>query len=289
MSNFLLSAEAACDLTNELAEKYQVSIMPMSFFVDGVEYKSNKSELSTIDVCLKMEAGSMTKTSQPNQSEIRDYLTTLLKQGKDILHLSFSSAMSGTYSNFKSVAEELNKTNTNKVYVIDTLCQSSGVGVLLAILRDKIDKENLNIEQAKEFVEQIKLNIVHYFVVEDLKYLARGGRLSSTSAFIGNILRLKPVLHVDKTGKIVPLKKVIGRRKSVSVLIEKFKENYNGQSNKVFISDANCSKDCEFVKEELLKINPDLDITIVPLGTIIVSHSGPGTLALYFTANERKA
>jgi len=169
------------------------------------------------------------------------------------------------------------------------LCQSSGVGLLLAILREKIQNENLDIHSAIQFVENIKLNIVHYFVVEDLKYLARGGRISSTSAFIGNILRLKPVLHVDKEGKIVALQKVIGRRKSVNVLIEKFKENYNGLSNKVFISNANCDEDCQYVKSELLKINPNLDITIVPLGTIIVSHSGPGTLALYFTANERKA
>ena len=288
MNNYLLSAEAACDLTNELAEQYKINIMPMSFFIDGIEYKSNSCPFTTEDICLKMQRGSKTKTSQPNQEEIKEYLTTLLNQGKDVLHLSFSSAMSGTYENFKQVAEELNTVNKNKVYVVDTLCQSSGDGLILAILREKIDKENLSIKQAIDFIEQIKLNIAHYFVVEDLKYLARGGRISSTSAFIGNIIRLKPVLHVDNAGKIVALQKVIGRKKSINVLIEKFKENYNNFSKKVFISNANCTQECEFVKNELLKINPNLEITIIPLGTIIVSHSGPGTLALYFTTKERK-
>lgn len=289
MTNYILSAEAACDLTNELATKLNINIMPMSFYINGEEYKSNTTTLSTTDICLQMQQGASTKTSQPNQDEIREYLTALLKQGKDILHLSFSSAMSGTCANFKKIATELNQTSKNKIYVIDTLCQSSGVGLLLSILKDKIDKANLSIEQAIDFVEQIKLKIVHYFVVEDLKYLARGGRISSTSAFIGNILRLKPVLHVDKSGKIVALQKVIGRKKSISILIDKFKEHYNGLSNKVFISNANCLNECEYVKQELLKINPNLDITIEPLGTIIVAHSGPGTLALYFTADERKA
>ena len=288
MANFILSAEAACDLTKDLAKKYEVNVLPMSFYINGKEFKSDASPFSTVDICLKMQSGATTKTSQPNEEEIKEYLSNLLKQGKDILHLSFSSAMSGTYANFKKIAQELNQTSEHKVYVIDTLCQSGGVGLLLAMLRDKINKENIDIHNAIDFVEKIKLNIVHYFIVEDLKYLSRGGRISSTRAFIGNILRLKPVLHVDKEGKIVALQKVIGRKKSVSVLVDKFKEHYNGMSNKVFICNANCQEDCDYVKAELLKINPNLDITTLPLGTIIVSHAGPGTLALFFTANERK-
>ena len=288
MRNFILSTETACDLSKDLINKLNISIMPMNYYINGEEFNTKTSALSTADICNEMKKGAITKTSQPNEAEIEEYLTDLLKSGKDILHLSFSSAMSGTYASFKKVAEELNKTNNNKIYVVDTLCQSAGLGLLLSIANEKANNENLTIKQIADYVETIKLNIAHFFIVEDLKYLARGGRISPTLARIGNIIKLKPVLHLNTSGAIVQHHKVLGRKKSISELINEFKKNYNNTSQKVYICEADCIEEATQIKDELIKINPALEVEIMPLGPIIVSHAGPGTIALFFTTSERK-
>lgn len=286
--DFILSAEAACDFTPELAAKYDVSVMTMKYMVDGVEYNSADGKMPPNEICAKMKEGAKTSTTQPNLIEVEEYLTKLLKKGKNVLHLSFTSAQSGTCANFKQIAEKLNAEHENKIYVVDTLCQSSGVGLMLAIISDKVKAENLNFEEAREFAENLKLNIVHYFTIDTFTYLARGGRVPAYLATIGNLIKIKPVLHLDNSGKIVTLKKLIGRKRAIDDLINNFAATYNGDSKTVFIGEAACIEDAERVKDELLKINPSLDVTINPLGPIIASHSGPGTLALFYTADGRK-
>lgn len=288
MRDFILSTETACDLSPELISKLDLSIMPMNYYINGEEFNSATSSLTTIDICNKMRSGATTKTSQPNEAEVEDYLKGLVKSGKNILHLSFSSAMSGTCATFKKVAEELNKTNENQIYVVDTLCQSAGLGLLLTMVNEKANSENLAITQVVEYAEKIKSNIAHFFIVEDLKYLARGGRISPTLATIGNIIKLKPVLHLDTTGKIVQHHKVLGRKKSMSELVSEFNKNFNNDSKKVYICEADCINDAEQIKSQLLSLNPTLEITVMPLGSIIVSHAGPGTIALFFTTDERR-
>lgn len=288
MKNFILSTETACDLNQELIEKLNLSVMPMNYYINGTEYDSKTATLSTTDICNMMRAGAKTKTSQPNEDEIETYLSHLLEQGKDILHISFSSAMSGTYNTFARVAEKLNNENKNKIYVVDSLCQSSGLGLLLSFVNDEANEKGLSAEQAKDFADSIKLNIVHFFVVDDLKYLARGGRISPTLATIGNIIKLKPVLHLNTSGAIVQHHKVLGRKKSISELLTYFTKHFNNQSKRVFICEADCLTDAEKLKADLLAINADLEVSIMELGSVIVSHSGPGTMAVFFTANERK-
>ena len=287
MFNFILSAEAACDLPQDLIDCYSISIAPMTYFINNNEYNTKTSSLTTKDICLMMQNGATTKTTQLNEQEVETYLQELLKEGKDILHISFSSAMSGTYNNFKKVAESLNKTNTNKIYVVDSLCQSFGDGLILTEIAKKSIENNFSAAEAQQYAESIKLSIGHFFIVDNLKYLARGGRISSSVALIGNLLNLKPVLHLDNNGVIVQLTKVIGRKKSILTLIENFKNNYNGNSKDVYISHADCMADATFLKEKLLALNPNLNIVISDLGPIIVSHAGPGTMALFFTSNKR--
>ena len=287
MRNFILSAEAAGDLSPELIKQYDVRVIPMKFFVDGVEYSSDEGKLTTHDICVKMIAGAKTSTTQPNPDEVEAYLENLLKEGKDILHLSFSSAQSGTCENFKNAAEKLNATHENKVYVVDTLCQSSGDGLIISLVAEKIDAENLTIEQARDYAETIKHHIIHYFAVDTFTYLARGGRIPAYLATIGNLINLKPVLHLDEIGRIVPVKKLIGRKRAISEVVRNFLENYNGESDLVYISEADCMEDAEYVKSEMIKAFPNVRVRILPLGPIIVSHSGPGTLATYFTADKR--
>ena len=287
MRNFILSAEAACDLSPELAEKYDVSVMPMKYSVDGEQYSSDDGKLSTHEMCEKMIAGAKTSTTQPNPAEVEEYLENLLAQGKDVLHLSFSSAQSGTCLNFKNVAEKLNATSKNKVYVVDTLCQSAGVGLLLSLLAEKTDAENLTAEQARDFAEETKLHILHYCAVDTFTFLARGGRIPAYLAAIGNLIKLKPIIHLDNAGKLVAVKKLIGRKRAIEELIKNFKETYDQKSDLVYISQSDCSEDAEYIKTEIEKFAPKARVTILPLGPIMVAHNGPGTIAVYYTADKR--
>lgn len=287
MREFILSSETACDLTQEQIEQFSLSILPMNFYVDGNEYNSKDSPLSTKDLCDKMKKGSTTKTSQPNEMEIETYLTSLLLQGKDVLHLSFSSAMSGTCNSFKTVAERLNKSHDNKIYVVDTLCQSAGLGLLLIMTAKEIQEKQLSVAEARDYAENLKLQINHYFIVEDLKYLARGGRISPTLATIGNLLKLKPVLYLDNTGKITQLQKVLGRKKALASLKDKIFNNFNHTHNEMIICHADAEDDAELVKSAILERFPDVVVSINPLGPVITSHSGPGTLAVFLTTNKR--
>lgn len=289
MKDSLLSCEAAADLTTELQKRFDVNIIPMKYFVGDEEYVTNEKNSLTMDeICKKMKRDLVTKTTQPNAYEFENYFEDLLKQGKDVVHLSFSSAMSGTFQTAKNVAEELNKKHSNKIVVIDTLCQSSGVALLIAILCKELERKKMSIIEVEKFIENIKKNINHFFIVDTLTYLARGGRISKVKAVIGNIVSIKPVLYLTPEGYISTAQNVIGRKKSLQTLLDKFKKYYNGRSDIVFISESLAKQEAEYLKTELLKMEPKLEIIINSLGPVIVSHSGPGVVALYFTADGRE-
>lgn len=288
MLNFTLSTEIACDLSQEQAKEKNIDILPMSFFVNDIPYSTGDGKMDTKELCALMRSGAKTRTSQPNEYEAEEFLKKQLAKGKDVLHISFSGGMSGTAETMTKVAEKLNKDSKNKIYVVDSLCQSAGVALLLYMVYDKAEKENLTAVQAKEYAEQVRLRVVHCFVVDSLTYLARGGRVSQKSAFIGNLINIKPVLHLNDEGKIVLLQKVFGRNRSIKSVLNRFKQYYNGLSNTVFITHADCIEEAESVKEELLKINPNLTIYLNNLGPLITCHSGPGTLAIYFTTDSRE-
>lgn len=288
MLNFILSTEAACDLSAEQAKEKNINVLPMSYFVEDKEYSSCGDEMRTKQTCELMRAGAKTRTTQPNDYEAEEFLKKLMQSGKDILHVSFSGGQSGTAETMKKVADRLNDNYSAKIYVVDSLCQSAGLGLLLYMIVDAAEKNNFTAEQAAEFVEKERLCIAHCFVVDSLTYLARGGRISQKSAVIGNLINIKPVMHLNDEGKIVLVQKVFGRTRSLKNVVTRFKENYNGRFDTVLITDADCKEDAEFVKAELLKINGKLNVIINDLGPVITCHSGPGTMAVYFTANSRK-
>lgn len=285
--NFILSCECACDMPNDLIEKYDLKVAPMVFYINEQEFRSDDPNFSTEQVCKFMREGATTKTTQINEYDATEYLENLLKTGKDILHFSFSSTMSNTYNNFKNVAEKLNKTHKNKVVVIDTLCQSGGVGLLIKLTADEIISKNLNIKQAEEFAVKNRLNIAHIFTVDDLKYLHRGGRISFTSAILGTILKIKPVLRLSEEGVIVPAQKVISRKKALYTLVEKTKENFSGEFDSIFITHADCLADAEIVSN-LVKEQLGVTPYIMNLSALVTNHSGPGTIAIYFHSKTRK-
>lgn len=286
MNNFIISSESACDLTKEQIEKNNFKVASMNFRLGNKDYNSNDN-ITTKEICEKMLQGENMQTFQINEYEAKEYLTKLLEEGKDILHISFSSAMSGTYNNFKKVSEELNKTSKNKIYVVDSLCQSLGLGLLMILANEESNKNNWNIHECIKFIEDTKLHIAHSFTVDTLKFLAKGGRIPPTLALVGNLINLKPILHLSNEGKITQQQKVIGRRKSLNILIEKFKENFNGKFNKLFISESNSLDDANLVANIIKKDFPNLEIVINELGPVIVSHSGPGVIAMYYSVDNR--
>ena len=287
MKKIIISTENTCDLTKEILFQRGIPTVDLTFYVDGKENgdSGDGKKMEFSEFYEAMRKGAMTKTSQVNTEEFESFFNELLKEGKDIVHISFASALSGTYEGAKKAAEKLNAENKNKIYVVDSLSQSGGQG-LLVTLADIKAEEGATAEEVFDYAESLKNRICHYFVVDDLKYLARGGRVSKSTAFIGNILKIKPVLHTDEYGKLIPIQKVLSRKKSLKRLVEKMVERYNKESDLVYITHGDCIEDANYVAD-MIKDIFGIDALVLPLDFVIGSHSGPGTVALFFTADTR--
>ncbi len=285
MKNLTISVEATCDLTPELLEKYSIDCIPMHYYLNEKEYSTADANFTNEEFFNAMKSGGKTSTSQVNEYEAEEFFKKLLERKQDIVHIAFSSALSGNYNNLKSVAEKLNAENDNKIYVIDSKCASSGHGLLAILAREKADNST-SAKEVADFVEENKLKISHLFVVDSLKYLARTGRISKVTATIGTVLQIKPVLYCDNNGCLTTKQKVISRKRSLRTIVEKLVEMKNKITNKIFISHANCKDEAEEVKK-MIKDQTQIESKILPLGQVIGSHSGPGTLAVFFTSDAR--
>lgn len=286
MNNLIISTEATSDLPQEILDKYNIKVNSVNYFVDGKPYNSKTNHMSEQDFYGSMRNGSDTKTTQVNQTEAFEHLKALMDTGKDVLHIGFSSGLSGTFNNFKLAAEELNKTHQNKCYVVDSLCASAGQGLLVMLVCKKAQKENLSAPQIAQYAEEVKLRINHIFTVDDLKYLAKGGRISKASAKIANILRIKPILKMDNEGKLVVTNKVFGRKLAINKLFDKMKTNYDPYFSDILICEADCKSDADYLAQ-LIKNNFGVAPIIVPLDYFIGSHSGPGTISVFYVGDNR--
>lgn len=284
MKNIIISTENTTDLTNLQMAERGLSVANIHYFLNDVEYDGTE-EFDSKAFYDAMRSGASTKTSLINEYDVEQYLTQLLKQGKDIVHIGFASALSGTCSNFIKVAEKLNKDSKNKIYVVDSLSQSGGHGLLVTLVDDYANLGK-SAEEVYKYAEELKHRICHYFCVDSIKYLARGGRVSKVAAFIGGIAGIKPVLHTDEAGRLVAIGKELSRKKSLNKLVEHMKVKYNHISDRVYISGADCDADVKYVADKITEF-----FGIVPevfqLSPVIGSHSGPGTVALFFTADNR--
>lgn len=286
MIDIIISTEATLDLPKDIIEKYDIKYADMHYSIDDKEYYTADNNFTFEEFYNKMKQGSMTRTSQINEFEAREYFEELLKQGKDIVHISTSSNLSGMINNFKKVAEELNETNNNKIYVVDSLAGSFALGLLCIYAREKCLTAN-SAKEVADFIENNKQRANALFTVDDLKYLYRNGRLSKLSAFIGGLLKIKPYLHLDENGKLAMLSKVISRKKSLQTLADNTIKYSNCKICKLlFIAHANCKEDAEFIKHEVEK-NTDMQVILYDLGIVIGAHSGPGTLATFFLSDKR--
>jgi len=241
MENFKIITDSCCDLTPTLVEELDLDVVELSVLINDKVYVNylDEREISFKDYYELLRNGSLGKTSAPNVFDFTNAMEPYLKEGRDVLYLGFSSGLSATYNSSVIAVEELQeKYPERKIITIDTLCASMGQG-LIVYLAAKKKAEGASIEEVAEYVENIKLNIAHWFTVDDLNHLKRGGRVSAVAATFGTILNIKPVLHVDNEGRLVPVEKVRGRKASINGLLKVIKETITDKSV-AFISHGDC-------------------------------------------------
>lgn len=290
MNDFIIMTDSCCDLPAQIADTLELSVLPLSFTINGKEhfnYLDNR-DISSEYFYRLLREGTQCTTSAANATAFLSAMEPILEQGKDILCICFSSALSTTCASAQMAAKELAlKYPNNKIYVVDSLSASLGQG-MLAYYAVQQKQNGKTIEQVYQWIEQNKLHLCHWFTVDDLNHLKRGGRISPAVAFVGSLLGVKPILHVDDTGHLVNVGKIKGRRASLSQLVEKLEETeVHIAEQTIFISHGGCQEDAELLAKMIRKQLPVKDIIISPIGPVIGSHSGPGTLAVFFFGTKR--
>lgn len=289
METFKIVTDSTADLPEKYLKEHGIDIINIRYVIDDESYGNDK-QMEVHAFYELMRSGKMPTTSQVNPEEAREFFLACAKQNKEILCLAFSSGLSGTYNNMRIAAQELMEEQEDlKILVIDTLCASMGEG-LLVHKAVQLQQEGKSLQETADWIEAHKLNLVHMFTVDDLNHLHRGGRVSKTAAIVGTLAGIKPILHVDDEGHLIPLRNVRGRKKSLLALVDDMEKkigSYRGDNDIIFISHGDCQADAEFVKEEVKKRLGIETFLINHIGPTIGAHSGPGTVALFFMGDVR--
>ncbi len=287
MNNYVIFTDSACDIAKETLAEWGVRSACLTFRFTDSEKEYENDAMPIKEFYDKMRSGGVAKTAAINSETFISAFEEILKDGNDVLYIGFSSGLSTTFNSARLAANELREKHPdNKIIVVDTLCASAGEGLIVKMVVDK-KAEGASIEEAADFAEKIKLNICHWFTVDDLVYLKRGGRISATTAFVGNILGIKPVLHVDNEGHLVSVSKVRGRKVAINALAEKYGELCAEGDYEIFISQADCYDEASSLAQIIeTKFGKKTSI-ITNIGPVIGAHAGPGTIALFFVGKER--
>ena len=294
MNEFILSCCSSVDLPAEHLRSRDIHYICPHFFLDDKEYPDDMGEsISSEDFYKAMEQGAMTKTTQVNISEYLDYFTPFLEAGKDVLHLTLSSGISGTYNsacNAAAIARE--RYPERKIYIVDSLGASSGYGLLMDAVADKRD-EGLDIDALYAWAEENRLRINHWFFSTDLTFFVRGGRISKAAGVFGGMLNICPLMNVDYMGRLIPREKVRTKKKVIQAIVDKMiqcADDGTDYSGKCYISMSACREDAEEVAQLVEEHFPKLNGTVVinNIGGLIGSHTGPGTVALFFWGKKRE-
>lgn len=294
MSDYMLSCCSTADLSKEHFDKRNIRYACFHFSLDGKDYLDDLGQSISMDeMYAKMVDGASTKTSQVSVGEYEEHFEEILKEGKDVLHLCLSSGISGTYNSACIARDELSeKYPDRKLYIVDSLAASSGFGLLMDTLADMRDS-GIGIDELHDWVEENKLRLQHWFFSTDLTFYIRGGRISKASGFIGSVLNICPLLNVDYEGRLIPREKIRTKKKVIARIVEQMETyardglNYNG---KCFISQSSCMEDARAVANLIEERFPKLNgkVEIFPIGATIGSHTGPGTVALFFWGDKRE-
>lgn len=289
MNKYIISTDTTSDLPEDYLQQHNISLLPLYYNFNGTVY-GDKMSLTPKEFYDMMRKGAMPTTMAVNPELAREVFTKLLDQGYDILHIAFSSALSGSCSVAATVARELmDERPGSKIIVIDSLCASLGEGLLVHKAVGQMNTGK-SIDETAEWLEQNKLNLCHMFTVDDLHHLHRGGRVSKATAIIGTLINVKPVLHVNDEGRLIPLLNVRGRKKALISLVDQMEtsmKGYSGSNDIVFISHGDCIEDAEFVGDLVKERFGIKEVLIHYVSPTIGAHSGPGTVALFFMGNTR--
>jgi len=286
---FDIITDSTCDMPTAFYEEHGVTCVKLGFTMNNINYEGESGEaIAPKDFYAKLREGAMPTTYQVTGEMAKQYMEKSLQNGRDVLVVAFSSALSGTAGSFIVAARELSKKYPKrKVCVVDSLCASMGEGLLLYYVIKKAD-EGAKIEDVVNYAEDLKLHICHHFTVDNLFHLKRGGRVSGATAVIGSILKIKPVMHVDNEGRLVAIGKAMGRKKSLHTLVDNLFESADMDENDpIFISHGDCMEDVEYVKSLILAQRPNTEIVVHYVGAVIGSHSGAGTVALFNKGRKR--
>ena len=284
MNDYIILTDTGCDLTAEMIEALGIRVLALELNIEG--NTSASKDIGVKEFYDQLRTGKKATTSAIGIDRFSRTMEPVLKVGKDILYLGFSSGLSGTFNaGFVAARELAERYPGRKIYTVDTLAASMGQG-LLVYLAARMKAEGASIEEVRDFVENNKLNLCHWFTVDDLMFLKRGGRINAATAVMGTMLSIKPVLHVDNDGHLINISKARGRRASINALFDKMKATYTGEYKDVFITHGDCIEDANYLAS-LIREEYGIESVIGYVGPVIGAHSGPGTLALFYIGSER--
>ena len=290
METYRIITDSCCDLSQEMADELGLLFVPLYVNYKGGSFPNmlDESGLNTKEFYDGLRAGEMATTNAVNPEQWKTAAEAVLKEGQDVLILAFSSGLSTTYNSACIAAQELMEEYPDrKVYAVDTLCASLGQGMMCWSVAKK-QREGATLDEARDYAEQIKPNMAHWFTVNDLFHLKRGGRVSAATAVVGTMLQIKPVLHVDDEGRLVSVSKARGRKGSLEALVAKVGEDaVEPEKQTMFISHGDCLEDAQFVGNQLKEKYGVPEVKYNYVGPVIGSHAGPGVVALFYFGKKR--
>lgn len=290
MSSYQIITDSTTDLTPELTRSLGIGVIPLCYMLDGKTYRNvhNNSEMDEKAFYAKLRSGMMSTTAQINSEEFIEHFTPILERGQDVLYIAFSSGLSGTcQSAFIAKKHLMEKYPQRRVEVFDSLCASMGEGLLVYLAATQW-KEGASLDQVLQWLGTNVQRLCHWFTVDDLNHLKRGGRVSTATALLGTMLGIKPVLHVDQDGHLIPVSKVRGRKQSLDTLVSKMAASaVDPKEQTVFISHGDCLEDAKYVESQIREKLGVTKFYVNYIGPVIGAHSGPGTVALFFLGKER--
>lgn len=290
MGTYRIVTDSTTDLTPELIHELDVQVIPLCYIMEGKTYHNipGGGEMTDREFYAKLRAGSMSTTTQVNSEEFLRVFTPLLEAGQDVLYIGFSSGLSGTYQSAALAREELKQRFPGRrLEVFDSRCASMGEG-LLVYHAAKLQQAGKSLDEVLSWLKENVLNLCHWFTVDDLNHLKRGGRVSTATALVGTMLGIKPVLHVDNEGHLIPVSKVRGRKQSLDALVRRMEDTaLDPAGQMVFISHGDCLEDARYVERQIREKLGVRQVELGFIGPVIGAHSGPGTVALFFLGKER--
>lgn len=291
MANFIIAAASTADLPVEYFTEHDIPFISYTYTMNDDLLEDDCKEETRAYIYKRMREGALMSTSMINTFTYHEFFKELMETGKDVIFLDMTRQISHSFVNAKEAAEQIQKEYPSQhFYLMDTLCVSGGLGLLLhymVTLRDS----GKSFDETIIWAETNKLKVIHWFTVDDLSYLKRGGRVSNAAAMVGSLLSIKPVLYVSDDGKLTVASKVRGRKAALLYILERMKEDFTEPDGKeVFINHADCMEDAEFMKQKVLELFPTVsNVTITSLGVVIGAHCGPGLFTIFYLGDKRYA